>query len=93
MKAQRNIILKMQKEMAEYKEVTGDCDYCPKHVYMRVTGKNVCGDSCLEECKMVLEVLGLEPTVLGDDDEAFHCDDFFYYFLGLKVDRQRAIKI
>jgi hypothetical protein len=43
---------------------------------------------------MVLEALGLEPTVPGNDDEEVYCDDFFYWFLDLKVGKQRkAIKI
>lgn len=94
MKLKRELILKMQKEMAEHKEMVGDCDMCPKHVYMRATGKRVYGDSCLEECEMVLEALGLESTVPGNDDDKVCCDDFFYWFLDLKIGSQRkAIKI
>jgi hypothetical protein len=94
MKTKRDIILKMQKEMAEHKDMAGDCDYCPKHAYMRAVGENVYGDSCLEECEMVLKALGLEPTVPSNDDEEVYCDDFFYWFLDLKVGKQRkAIKI
>ena len=94
MKVKRDIILKMQKEMAEHKNMVGGCDFCPKHAYMRAVGERVYGDSCLEECKMVLEALGLEPTVPSNDDEIVCCDDFFYWFLNLKVGKQRkAIKI
>ena len=39
MKVKRDIILKMQKEMAEHKDMVGDCDYCPKHAYMRAVGE------------------------------------------------------
>lgn len=91
MKVKRDIILKMQKEMAEHKDMVGYCVYCPKHAYMRAVGEKVYGDSCLEECKMVLEALGLEPTVPSNDDKEVYCDDFFYWFFNLKVGKQRKV--
>ena len=94
MKVKRDIILKMQKEMAEHKDMAGDCDFCPKHLYMNITGKDVWGDSCLEECGMILDALGIKEHIVENNGDGYvRCDDFFFWFLGLKLNKRKVVKI
>ena len=95
MKVKRDIILKMQKEMAEHKDMVGVCYYCPVNVYKSLFDGTFLGN-CARSNLKVLETLKLPhpPKNILDPDLGVECTEFFDWFLNLKVGKQRkAIKI